>query len=196
MCCRNMELTDAALESIQELYAELRDAKDNLSLPITVRSLETIVRLATAAAKARMSEEGVEPVSHHGLSCRTPHAKNKENLKRSKEAHNEAFSAAVLCVLHRLIRRSYDHTPKTSCSAHCSATCTVQHFPPVWSEGLLGSHGAGGCVQVDVEVARSILGHVFNRGEQPEEREEGAQGNINSGDADQQSDGGSPRADM
>ena len=63
MCCRNMELTDAALESIQELYAELRDAKDNLSLPITVRSLETIVRLATAAAKARMSEEGVEPVS-------------------------------------------------------------------------------------------------------------------------------------
>lgn len=56
-------MTPEAMEAIQELYGELRQEAAHLSLPITVRSLETIIRLSTAAAKARMSEEGVEQVS-------------------------------------------------------------------------------------------------------------------------------------
>ena len=58
-----MELTAGAMETISEYYSELRASSATLPLPITVRTLETIIRLSTAAAKARMSEEGVEQVS-------------------------------------------------------------------------------------------------------------------------------------
>ncbi|KAA6417220.1 MAG: DNA replication licensing factor MCM3 protein 1-like [Trebouxia sp. A1-2] len=59
---QNMELTAGAVEAISEFYSELRANSEHLTLPITVRTLETIIRLSTAAAKARMSEEGVEQV--------------------------------------------------------------------------------------------------------------------------------------
>ncbi len=58
-----MELTAGAMETISEYYSELRANSEHLTLPITVRTLETIIRLSTAAAKARMSVEGVEQVS-------------------------------------------------------------------------------------------------------------------------------------
>ena len=45
----------AAQEAIQDFYAELREHTDVSDLPITVRTLETILRLATAAAKARLA---------------------------------------------------------------------------------------------------------------------------------------------
>ena len=64
-----MDMTQEAMEAIQELYGELRSHADHLSLPITVRSLETIIRLSTAAAKARMSEEGVQQVSCPRACC-------------------------------------------------------------------------------------------------------------------------------
>ena len=51
------------MEAISDFYAELRENNEHLRLPITVRTLESIIRLSTAAAKARMSEEGVEEVS-------------------------------------------------------------------------------------------------------------------------------------
>ena len=57
-----MELTAEAMEAISDFYAQLRENNENLRLPITVRTLEGIIRLSTAAAKARMSEEGVEEV--------------------------------------------------------------------------------------------------------------------------------------
>ena len=58
-----MELTAGAMKDISEYYSELRADSENLTLPITVRTLETMIRLSTAAAKARMSVEGVEQVS-------------------------------------------------------------------------------------------------------------------------------------
>jgi DNA replication licensing factor MCM3 len=58
-----MELTAGAMEAISEYYCELRANSERLTLPITVRTLEAIIRLSTAAAKARMSEEGVQQVS-------------------------------------------------------------------------------------------------------------------------------------
>ena len=57
-----MELTSSAMEAISDYYSELRSHNEHLKLPITVRTLESIIRLSTAAAKARMSEEGVEEV--------------------------------------------------------------------------------------------------------------------------------------
>ena len=49
-------LTDAAREFIANRYAEMRARQDERTLPITARSLETVIRLATAHAKARLSE--------------------------------------------------------------------------------------------------------------------------------------------
>ena len=48
-------LTDGARECIAGRYAEMRTRQDERTLPITARSLETIIRLASAHAKARLS---------------------------------------------------------------------------------------------------------------------------------------------
>jgi MCM AAA-lid domain len=50
-----MELTGEAIEAIGDFYAELRAGGQDAALPITVRTLETIIRLSTAAAKARLA---------------------------------------------------------------------------------------------------------------------------------------------
>ncbi|VVB08139.1 unnamed protein product [Arabis nemorensis] len=55
------KLTDEASERIAEAYADLRnagsDTKTGGTLPITARTLETIIRLATAHAKLKLSRE-------------------------------------------------------------------------------------------------------------------------------------------
>jgi len=48
-------LTEGAREAIASRYAEMRSRQDERTLPITARSLETIIRLASAHAKARLS---------------------------------------------------------------------------------------------------------------------------------------------
>lgn len=48
-------LTEEARECIASRYAEMRSRQDERTLPVTARSLETIIRLATAHAKARLS---------------------------------------------------------------------------------------------------------------------------------------------
>lgn len=53
-------LTDGARDFIANRYAEMRCRQDERTLPITARSLETVIRLATAHAKLRLSNE-VEP---------------------------------------------------------------------------------------------------------------------------------------
>jgi DNA replication licensing factor MCM3 len=49
-------LTEEAREAIASRYAEMRSRQDERTLPITARSLETVIRLATAHAKARLSD--------------------------------------------------------------------------------------------------------------------------------------------
>jgi len=49
-------LTEAARDFIANRYAEMRARQDERTLPITARSLETVIRLATAHAKCRLSE--------------------------------------------------------------------------------------------------------------------------------------------
>jgi DNA replication licensing factor MCM3 len=49
-------LTDAAINLIAEGYAELRSQQTARTLPVTARSLETLIRLASAHAKARLSK--------------------------------------------------------------------------------------------------------------------------------------------
>lgn len=49
------ELTSEAMESISSAYADMRSKQTPKNLPVTARSLETIIRLATAHAKSRLS---------------------------------------------------------------------------------------------------------------------------------------------
>eukprot|EP01082_Thalassiosira_pseudonana_P016428 g14720.t1 g14720 contig90:246513-249281(+) len=48
-------LTEEARECIAGRYAEMRSRQDERTLPVTARSLETVIRLASAHAKARLS---------------------------------------------------------------------------------------------------------------------------------------------
>lgn len=50
-------LTDDARDYIANQYAEMRCRQDERTLPITARSLETVIRLATAHAKVRLSNK-------------------------------------------------------------------------------------------------------------------------------------------
>ena len=52
----NITLTESAMGEIVQFYGELRGAEDADALPITVRSLETIIRLSTAVAKCRLAK--------------------------------------------------------------------------------------------------------------------------------------------
>lgn len=51
------ELTEIAREFIANRYAEMRCKMDERTLPVTARTLETVIRLASAHAKARLSHE-------------------------------------------------------------------------------------------------------------------------------------------
>jgi DNA replication licensing factor MCM3 len=66
MLCSEIELTGEAMEVIGDYYATLRSRADDSALPITVRTLETVIRLSTAAAKARLAKG----VCLHALSSR------------------------------------------------------------------------------------------------------------------------------
>ena len=54
--CSNMSLTEGAMAEIVDFYAQLRGAEDADALPITVRTLETVIRLSTAVAKTRLAK--------------------------------------------------------------------------------------------------------------------------------------------
>ena len=49
------ELTEGARDFIANRYAEMRCRQDERTLPVTARTLETVIRLASAHAKARLS---------------------------------------------------------------------------------------------------------------------------------------------
>jgi DNA replication licensing factor MCM3 len=58
------KLTESAREYIASRYAEMRSRQDERTLPVTARSLETVIRLASAHAKVRIS-----PLLYHHITA-------------------------------------------------------------------------------------------------------------------------------
>jgi DNA replication licensing factor MCM3 len=82
-------LTEQARDVIASSYAELRARQDDRTLPVTARSLETVIRLATAHAKARLSatvEEEDVAQAMDILRFALYHEQSHNNNKRSAPA--------------------------------------------------------------------------------------------------------------
>jgi DNA replication licensing factor MCM3 len=86
------ELSDAARDLIVQNYSELRQKQVDgaVAMPITARSLETIIRLSTAHAKARLSKnvEESDVRSAFGLMEFALHheATSSEKVRRKKKS--------------------------------------------------------------------------------------------------------------
>lgn len=93
------ELTDEAIESITEEYTSLRQASDSKTLPVTARLLETLIRLSTAHAKARLSGK-VESVD----------AKKAREIVRFA-LYNDAEQVKSSKTTHSLSTQSLTHSP-------------------------------------------------------------------------------------
>jgi DNA replication licensing factor MCM3 len=144
-------LTEEARESIASRYAEIRSRQDDRTLPITARSLETIIRLATAHAKARLS-----PIVESVPDC----------------------SVAMDILAYALYHESYDPNKKQKLDESSSSSASSSEIPSgylvlddiiskVWQ--ALSYHGVSDISIVDVcpdVVDRDIVLQALNRMEQ------------------------------
>ena len=64
---RNLKMSSEAMKAVTNLYLDLRAHDRDCNLPITVRTLEGVARISTAAAKARWETEHVRLVSYSML---------------------------------------------------------------------------------------------------------------------------------
>ncbi|KAM7500663.1 hypothetical protein LguiA_025077 [Lonicera macranthoides] len=92
------DLTDEASDQIATAYAELRNASSNAktgggTLPITARTLETIIRLSTAHAKLKLSRQVLKSdveAALKVLNFAIYHKELTEMEEREQERENEA----------------------------------------------------------------------------------------------------------
>jgi DNA replication licensing factor MCM3 len=111
------ELTEEAREYIANRYAEMRSKQDDKTLPVTARSLETIIRLSSAHAKARLSQE-VEVKDCEGamdiMSYALYHEEDKSKLNKRKleevpeqdDEENEMTDENVPPVVHQVKKKA------------------------------------------------------------------------------------------
>ncbi|KAL0300596.1 UNVERIFIED_CONTAM: DNA replication licensing factor MCM32 [Sesamum radiatum] len=95
------ELTDEASEHIATAYAELRSASSNVktggTLPITARTLETIIRLSTAHAKLRLRRQVLKSDAEAALKVLNfaiYHQELNEMEEREQDRQNEMETEA------------------------------------------------------------------------------------------------------
>lgn len=124
--CSELELTGEAMEAIGEFYAELRSKGDESALPITVRTLETVIRLSTAAAKARLSK-GRARCSHR--SCVAFHP-TKEERRFCLSAGAPALSLCTVGTLNWIALTALLVQPCFSRISRLSKALVRPSFPP------------------------------------------------------------------
>jgi hypothetical protein len=86
-----ISITDDASAAIVDYYGELRRLSRDRALPVTARSLETIIRLATAACKVQLQARGISGWSERMWegSCLMLHA--RRNYPLTIELGNREF---------------------------------------------------------------------------------------------------------
>ncbi|CAH1423979.1 unnamed protein product [Lactuca virosa] len=105
------DLTDEASEQIATAYAELRNSHGNSrtggTLPITARTLETIIRLSTAHAKLKLSKQILKSdvdaalkvlnfaIYHQELTDMEERRQNEENQKADNDGDNNNNNGSV-----------------------------------------------------------------------------------------------------
>ncbi|KCV69575.1 minichromosome maintenance protein 3 [Fonticula alba] len=94
-------LTPEAQEAISRYFTDLRNSnnpKEHRSLPVTARSLETLIRLATASAKARLSPEVVlsdAEFAFEMLQFSLTHSTDVERKKRRRPVPGDGAARAA-----------------------------------------------------------------------------------------------------
>jgi hypothetical protein len=142
--CSELALSGEAMEAIGEFYCELRGSADLRALPITVRTLETILRLSTAAAKARLAK-GARPVRRRWFAwC------------ASKEACLLRRTRRPPCALTSLPSRCVCNATPVSPQLRAivrAGMCPGEHRAGQTERGAIGRRGRGarrgGCARPD-----------------------------------------------
>lgn len=107
------EMTAEATEAIAEYYADLRNSAEVRALPVTVRTLETIIRLSSAHAKVRLSPyvelkdveevQGImdmilksDPSAQEAVTTRrTKREDNRTKRSRDSDSEDEEFDGDI-----------------------------------------------------------------------------------------------------
>ncbi|XP_062094479.1 DNA replication licensing factor MCM3 [Humulus lupulus] len=135
------ELTDEASEQIATAYAELRNAGSNAktggTLPITARTLETIIRLSTAHAKLKLSRKVLQSDVEAALKVLNFAIYHKELTEMEEREHEKEKETESK---RRADRRSDDHdTPDGGAAGKGGPTTDAMDVddPPTQSAGEL-----------------------------------------------------------
>lgn len=115
-------LGDAATATIIEAYTELRSREDTKTLPITARTLETIIRLSVAHAKCRLSNEVQEVDVTQALKVM------RYALYHDTSAEIESTSVAVTTSVHEpaMPRRTGENTQTSVEERHDDSALSQQ----------------------------------------------------------------------
>ncbi|GMH38372.1 hypothetical protein BSKO_06256 [Bryopsis sp. KO-2023] len=93
---RNIDLSDEACKAMGDYYVEVRSTSQNRSLPVTPRALESLVRLATAHAKLRLSGVVQAVDVSQAIDIMNVVLRNEPDLQQKKKRHSGVYTAAHL----------------------------------------------------------------------------------------------------
>jgi DNA replication licensing factor MCM3 len=111
------ELSDEAMDAISIAYADMRAKQTKRNLPVTARSLETIIRLSSASAKVRLSD-----------------TVTTADVDAAIELLNYCLYHEVGDMSHHHASGSSSQAPTThppSSSSHTTAAASNENLPPI-----------------------------------------------------------------
>ncbi|XVE51591.1 hypothetical protein DITRI_Ditri02bG0053800 [Diplodiscus trichospermus] len=141
------ELTDEASEHIATAYAELRNASSNAktggTLPITARTLETIILRSTAHAKLKLSRKVTKSdvdAALQVLNFAIYHKELTEMEEGEQERHKEARKRRADCQRPTTDAMEVDDPPTTRQSAAIDSLERIEAFKAIFGQHMRANH--------------------------------------------------------